>query len=58
MQYFIWFLIGWYAVASLATIATVGKPKKPTDSATAAAIVLINAAIIVGLVFTLLELRR
>lgn len=53
MHWFLWTLAAWHALGALLVVANVGKPKKPTTGSVAAVIVLIEAAIIAGLILTL-----
>jgi hypothetical protein len=52
MNWFDWMLVALFAYSALLVVAQVGKPKKPTEPVTAAIVVAIDAALIVGLVLT------
>lgn len=51
MQLFCWILAAYLAVGALLAVASVGKPKQPLTGGTAAVVVLIVAAEVVGLAF-------
>jgi hypothetical protein len=50
MNWFEWLLIGWWTMTAFAVIGNIGKPRKPTEPLTAAIVVAINAAFIVGVI--------
>ena len=50
MTWFDWTLVAWLALGALASVALVGKPRKPLTPGVAVATVLINALIVVGVV--------
>ncbi|MFE3202234.1 hypothetical protein [Embleya sp. NPDC059237] len=57
MIWFLYALIGYVALGTLLVLAAIGKPRQPITNGTAMYVVLVNAAIIVGLVMTVAELR-
>jgi hypothetical protein len=52
MDWYLWLLVGWWALSALATVSAVGKPRKPTESSTAVVVVAISVVLAVGLVVT------
>lgn len=48
MTWFDWTLVGWLAFGALATVGLIGVPRKPISPGTAVATVVINAALVVG----------
>lgn len=52
MHWFDYFLIGWFLLGLTLMAAQVGKPRKPLDGSTLAVAVVINAALIAGIVLT------
>lgn len=53
MDWFLYLLIGWMALNALTTIVMIGKPRTPTTPVVAAAVVAIDALLIIGLIATL-----
>ena len=49
MNWFGWLLVAWWAVSALLVIGNIGKPSKPTRPSVAVGVVIIDAALIVGL---------
>lgn len=49
MNWYLWFLAGWFLLTAVMTVSRVGKPSKPTDSGTAALVVLVDALLIAGI---------
>ena len=49
MNWFGWLLVAWWAVSALLTVGYIGKPRKPLVPSTAVVVILIYAALIVGL---------
>ena len=47
MTYFLWVLVGWFAMNALGQVMLIGKERKPTEPAFAALSVLVNSALIV-----------
>lgn len=48
MTWFAWTLVAWLAVGVAATIAVIGKPRKPVDPTTAVVTLIINGFLIAG----------
>lgn len=51
MKWFLWGFVALIAINAIACVAAVGKPRKPMTSGAAATIVLLDAALVVGLVW-------
>lgn len=49
MNWYLWFLAGWFLLGAVVTVSQVGKPKKPTTAGVAAGVVVIDALIIAGI---------
>ena len=52
MRAFDWILVAWWLFGTVLVVASVGKPRKPTEPSTAAIVVLINIALIAGLLIS------
>lgn len=49
MNWFLWFVVAWWILNAVVTVAQVGKPRKPLTAGTAAAVVAIEALFIGGM---------
>lgn len=49
MNWFLWFLVGWWLFSAVVTVAQVGKPRKPLAASTAAGVVVIDTLFIAGM---------
>lgn len=49
MNWFLWFVVAWWVFNAVATVAQVGKPRKPITASTAAAVVVIEALFVAGM---------
>lgn len=49
MNWFLWFLVGFFMYGGLVTITLVGKPRKPLQADVAAVVVFIDALVIAGI---------
>lgn len=52
MSGFDWFLVAWILFGAFLMIANVGKPRRPTEPLTAAIALLINVALVAGLLIS------
>lgn len=48
MNWFLWFLVVWFILNAVITVAQVGKARKPVTPGTAASVVVIEALLIAG----------
>lgn len=49
MNWYLWFLAGWFLLTAVVTVSRVGKPSKPTTAGIAAGVVVIDALLIAGI---------
>lgn len=49
MNWFLWFVVAWWILNAVVTVAYVGKPRKPITPGGAASVVLIEALFIAGM---------
>lgn len=49
MNWFLWFVVAWWIMNAVLTVASVGKPRKPITAGAAAVVVLLEAAFIAGM---------
>lgn len=52
MMWFDYILIAMFAIGAISTVTIVGQPRKPIDGGTAAWVVIVYGALIVGIVLT------
>ena len=52
MDWFLWVIVGLWALSGLMAVALIGKPREPIDPGLAVGLVLIYALLIVGLLVT------
>ncbi len=52
MDWFLWLVVATWAVAALVTVARVGRPRSATTPREATLVVVIDAALIVGMLIT------
>lgn len=49
MNWFLWFVVAWWILNAVLTVASVGKPRKPISAGTAAYVVVIMALFVGGM---------
>lgn len=49
MNWYLWFLAGWFLLTAVFTVERVGKPSKPTTAGVAAGVVVVDALLIAGI---------